>query len=199
MALPMQMTRKHLLRVGAAGGAAFALPGGVALAGTTATAPTDGDLAYLRLLIGAELLALDFQTRALAARKLGPAAATFRRSLADERAHYASLAKLLSDAGQPPATSADVDFTYPRGSFGSRAAIGHLAWRVETLLLGAYLGAIGNVEAPELRLPIGQIAANEAQHLSALAPLLGRGAVGRAFPRALAMSAASDQLDAFES
>jgi hypothetical protein len=51
----------------------------------------------------------------------------------------------------------------------------------------------------ELRLPIGQIAANEAQHLSAIAPLIGRKQVGRAFPQALAISAASDQLDAFES
>jgi hypothetical protein len=195
----MQLTRKSLSRLGAAGGAAFALPGGVTRASARAGAPPDADLAYLRLLIGAELLALDFQTRALATRKLGPAAPTFRRSLADERAHYATLARLLQDAGQMPATSADVDFTYPRGSFGSRAAVEHLGWRVESLLLGAYLGAIGSVETPELRLPIGQIAANEAQHLSALAPLLGRRAVGRAFPPALAMSAASNRLDAFES
>jgi hypothetical protein len=144
----MQLTRKSLLRLGAAGGAAFALPGGVARASARAAAPPDADLAYLRLLIGAELLALDFQTRALATRKLGPAAPTFRRSLADERAHYATLARLLQDAGQTPASSADVDFTYPRGSFGSRAAIEHLGWRVESLLLGAYLGAIGGVETP---------------------------------------------------
>jgi hypothetical protein len=193
----MQLSRKRLLGVGVAGGAALILPRGVARAAAT---PPDGDLAYLRLLIGAELLALDFQTRALATRKLGPAAAsTFRCSLADERAHYATLARLLQDAGQTPATSADVDFTYPRDGFASRVAIARLGWGVESLLLGAYLGAIGNVETAELRLPIGQIAANEAQHLSAIAPLIGRKPVGRAFPQALAISAASDQLDAFES
>jgi len=176
MALPMQLSRKRLLGVGVAGGAALILPRGVARAAAT---PPDGDLAYLRLLIGAELLALDFQTRALASHRLGPDASIFKR--------------------QGPATSADVDFTYPRGAFASHVAIARLGWRVESLLLGAYLGAIGNVETAELRLPIGQIAANEAQHLSAIAPLIGRKRVGRAFPQALAISAASDQLDAFES
>ena len=196
MALPMQLSRKRLLGVGVAGGAALILPRGVAHA---AASPPDADLAYLRLLIGAELLALDFQTRALAARKLGPAASIFKRSLTDERAHYATLAQLMRDTGQTPATSADVDFTYPRGGFASPVAIARLGWRVESLLLGAYLGAIGNVETAELRLPIGQIAANEAQHLSAIAPLIGRKPVGRAFPQALAIGAASNQLDAFES
>ena len=196
MALPMQLSRKRLLGVGVAGSAALILPRGVAHA---AASPPDADLAYLRLLIGAELLALDFQTRALATRKLGPAASIFKRSLTDERAHYATLAQLMRDTGQTPATSADVDFTYPRGGFASPVAIARLGWRVESLLLGAYLGAIGNVETAELRLPIGQIAANEAQHLSAIAPLIGRKPVGRAFPQALAIGAASNQLDAFES
>jgi hypothetical protein len=105
----------------------------------------------------------------------------------------------LTAAGQPPASAADVDFVYPRGSFSSPASIARLAWRIETLLLGAYLGAVEGVEAPELRLPVGQIAASEAQHLSALAPLAGRPRIGRAFPAALAISAASTALDAFES
>ena len=44
-----------------------------------------------------------------------------------------------------------------------------LAASLEDLTLGAYLGAVENVQTPQLRLPIGQIAANEAQHVSALA------------------------------
>jgi Ferritin-like domain len=167
--------------------------------GTAQAAPSDGDLAYLRLLVGAELLAIDFHTRALRTKGLGPAPATYRRSLADERAHYAALARLLTAAGQPPATAADVNFVYPRRSFSSPASIARLAWRIETLLLGAYLGAVEAVEAPELRLPVGQIAASEAQHLSALAPLAGRSRIGRAFPAALTISTASTALDAFES
>jgi hypothetical protein len=117
----------------------------------------------------------------------------------DEKAHYATLAGTLQDAGQPPAQAGDVDFTYPRGSFASRLSIARLGWRIETLLLGAYLGAIAGVQTAELRLPIGQIAANEAQHLSALAPAVGKLRIGRTFPAALTMSAVSARLDAFES
>jgi rubrerythrin len=176
-----------------AAGAALLVPG------VARAAPPDGDLAYLRLLVGAELLAIDFHTRALRTNRLGSAASTFRRSLADERAHYAALGRLLTNAGQQPATGADVDFTYPRRSFASRETIGRLVWRIETLLLGSYLGAVQAVETPELRLPVGQIAANEAQHLSALAPLAGKLRIGRPFPTALTISAASAALDVFES
>ena len=185
------------------GGAALLLPTGSAarsVPATAADAPPDGDLAYLRLLIGAELLAIDFQTRALAAKRpLGALRSTLSRSAADEKAHYAALATTLRSAGQPPATRRDVDFAYPRGSFTSRPAIARIGWRIETLLLGAYLGAIASVQTPELRLSIGQIAANEAQHLSALAPAAGKLRIGRAFPAALSMSAVSSRLDAFES
>ena len=166
-----------------------------------AAAPPDGDLAYLRLLIGAELLAIDFHTRALAAKgKLGAElSGTFRRALADERAHYAVLAKLLVDGGQPSTGAGDVDFTYPRGSFASRASIARLGWRIESVLLGSYLGAVESIQTPELRLPVGQIAANEAQHVSAVAPAAGKARIGRAFPVALSIEAASDVLDVFES
>ena len=164
------------------------------------TAPPDGDLAYVRLLIAAELLAIDFHQRALAAKgKVGSLAATFRRSLADERVHYAALVRVLTDAGQPATGAGDVDFAYPRGSFASRGSIARLAWRIENVLLGSYLGAIAGVQTPELRLPIGQIAANEAQHLSAVASAAGKARIGRAFPPALSIGAASDALDAFES
>jgi hypothetical protein len=161
----------------------------------------DNDLAYLRLLIGAELLAIDFHTRAVAARtKLGPAlTVTLRRALADERAHYAVLTKSLVDAGQPSTGAGDVDFAYPRGSFASRASIARLGWRIESLLLGSYLGAVESVQTPELRLPVGQIAANESQHVSAVAPAAGKARIGRAFPFALSIEAASDALDVFES
>jgi hypothetical protein len=167
----------------------------------SAAALPDNDLAYLRLLIGAELLAIDFHTNAIAARKkLGAAlTATFRRALADERSHYAVLSKAIVDAGQPSTGPGDVDFTYPRGSFATRASIARLGWRIESLLLGSYLGAVENVQTPDLRLPVGQIAANESQHVSAVAPAAGKARIGRAFPVALSIEAASDALDAFES
>jgi Ferritin-like domain len=195
------LSRRGLVRLGAAGGAALLVPSSRALAASSADEPRpDADLANFRLLIGAELLAIDFRARALAAGKLrGCAVATYRRSLADDRVHYATLAKLVRGAGEAPATAADVDFRYPRGSFGTARTISTLGWRIETLLLGAYLGAVETMQTPALRLAVGQIAANEAQHLSALAPFAGKPTIGRPFPSALAADAVSTALDVFES
>jgi rubrerythrin len=169
-------------------------------AASAATIP-DGDLAYLRLLIAAELLAIDFQGHAVASGKLrrNGARAIFRRMRIDEREHYSHLASLLTAAGQTPATSADINFTYPKGSFRSQASITKLALRLEHLMVGAYVGAVESVETPELRLPIGQIAANEAQHAGAMAALGGGEVIGKSFAPALQIGAVSNALDEFES
>ena len=172
-----------------------------ALASSAAAATiSDNDLSYLRVLIGAELLDIDFQTQALASGKLDSASsALFKQMLGDENAHYRGLSNLMTGAGQVPATSDDITFTYPRGSFDSQASIMKLAastWR--TLTLGGYLGAVQNVQAPQLRLPIGQIAANEAQHVSALAVSAGRPAIGSAFVPSLQIDAVSAALDDYE-
>lgn len=191
--------RAALLRYGAAfaaaGGAATLLP---AVAG--AASIPDNDLAYLRLLIGVELLAADFQAQALASGKLaGGAQTVLTQTLADENAHGAGLAQLVTAAGQVPATADDIDFSYPRGAFSSQGAILKLAWSLETLSVGAYLGAVENVQTSQVRLPIGQIAANEAQHVSALAGLVGRRAIGHAFAPSLSIGAVSAVLDGYES
>ena len=172
-----------------------------ALAGRAdaATAP-DKDLAYLRLLVAAELLEADFQAKALASGKLSRhSRAVTRKMAADDKSHYARLAQLVTAAGQPPATAGDIDFSYPKGSLASQRSVLKLGTEIETLVLGAYLGAIENVETAELRLPVGQIAANEAQHAGALAGLRGRTVIGRAFAPSLQIDAASAALDRFES
>jgi len=196
-------SRAALLRRGARGGSLLFVSGS-ALAALAKSAPAatlpDGDFAYLRLLIGAELLTVDFQTQALASGKLAAGVAGLvRQMLADEKAHYNGLANLMDEAGQTPATADDIDFSYPSGSFASAGAITKLADSLETLVLGAYLGAVENVQTAQLRLPIGQIAANEAQHLSALAPLSGRGPIGDAFASALQIDVVSAALDTYES
>jgi hypothetical protein len=117
----------------------------------------------------------------------------------DESAHYAGLAQLLMAAGQTPATAGDIDFSYPARAFSTQASILRLVWGVETLSLGAYLGAVENVQTPQLRLPIGQIAANEAQHLSTIAPVLGRSTIGHAFAPSLSIAAVTSALDEYES
>jgi rubrerythrin len=197
------LSRAELVRRWVVGGGALLVSAsGLSALPAVASADTlpDGDLAYLRLLIAAELLALDFQTNALGSGKLRHAARTLVRQIrSDEKAHYTSLAALLTAVGGTPATPADIDFSYPKGSFRSQASLMRLAKRLEQLMVGAYLGAVESVETPALRLPIGQIAANEAQHAGALAGLRGESVVGKAFARALPMAAVSDALDVFES
>lgn len=197
-----RLSRGQLLRRGAIGSGAV-LTSSIfgSLAGRAdAAVPSDNDLAYLRLLVAAELLAADFQAKALASGKLSRRSkAVVRKMATDEKAHYARLAQLVTAAGQPPATAGDIDFSYPKGSFASRGSVLKLAAEIEAVILGAYLGAIENVDAPELRLAIGQIAANEAQHAGALAGLRGGNVIGRAFPPSLQIDAASAALDRFES
>jgi hypothetical protein len=169
-------------------------------AATANAAAPDVDLAHLRLLVAGELLKADFETKALASGKLSASAtALIRRMQADDRAHYDGLSALLSGAGQPATTEDDIDFSYPRGSFGSQGAIAKLAWKLGTLSVGAYLGAIQSVQTPQLRLPLGQIVANEAQQLSAVGRMLGRPPIGRPFAPALPIDAVSAALDAYES
>lgn len=201
------MSRAGFLRRGAVGGSALLVSAsglstlGLAdVADASAVTPPAGDLAYLRVLIAAELLAVDFHAKALRGRRLRHAAhALLARIRSDETKHYAQLAALLSGAGQTPATAGDIDFSYPQGTFRSQGSITRLAGRLEHLMVGAYLGAVENVETPDLRLTIGQIAANEAQHQGALAALHGRSVVGKPFAPALQIGAVSDALDEFES
>jgi hypothetical protein len=191
------------LRRGAIGGSAFVLSASTvaALAGRAAAATLpDNDLAYLRILIGAELLAADYQGKALASGKLSRTSTpAFRKMAADEQAHYAGLAQVMTAAGQTPATDGDIGFLYPRGSFASEASIVKLAAEIESIVLGTYLGAVGGIQTAELRLPVGQIAANEAQHVGAVSALAGRPIIGRAFAPSLTIDAASAALDKFES
>jgi Ferritin-like domain len=192
------MNRAGLLRTGVGGGAGL-LGLGVWAERAAAAAP-DVDLSYLRLLVATELLKADFATRAVASGQLGgPAARIVQRMHAADNAHYIGLAALMNDVGQPPATAGDIDFSYPRGSFATARSAVALAWRVTSLALGAYLGALEQVQTPSIRLPLGQIAGNEAQQQSALAPLVGRQAIGSAFAAALPIDVVSAALDAYES
>jgi len=192
--------RAGLLRRGGAlavGGSAAVL---LTVAPAVAAPLPDADAASLRLLVGCELLALDFQARALASAKLGSrATALLRRMRSDELAHYGALADLLSRAGQVAATPGDIDFSYPSRSFAGERSILNLGNELEALQVGAYVGVGETLQTPQLRLAIAQITANEAQHGAALAALLGRAVIGRPFAAALPAAAVSAALDAYES
>jgi hypothetical protein len=197
--LPRQVLDRNALLVR---GAVVLASGGVLAAAGRADAATvpDADLAYLRLLIGVELLKLDYGPRAVTANRLGtPAERVVKPLVLDDKRHYIGLAALVNGAGETPARSGDVDFSYPRGSFGTRAAILKLGRRLATLALGAYLGAVQNVQTPDIRLALAQIAANEAQQAAAFGQLLGGHVVGSAFAASMEIDAVSAALDKYES
>jgi hypothetical protein len=165
-----------------------------------AAAPPAGDLAYLRLLIAAELLGVDFYTQALAqgdvTRAYGP---RVRRILADESEHYTLLAALMTAAGQTPATSDDIDFSYPGGVLLGPAAALRFANELERMLVGSYIDALENVQTPAYRQTMAQILANEARHQGALAGLQGAPPIGKTLATQVSMAAMSDFLDIYES
>jgi Ferritin-like domain len=159
---------------------------GRALAGT----PSDNDLAWARLLVVAELLAIDFYERSLRSRQTQPR--ELRRALADERRHHETVAEFLTAAGQVPPGPGDVDFVYPKHAFSSRRSLVELGARLESVFLGAYLGAVGGLDDDSLKLRAARAAASEAQHLSAFT-----NRIGPAFPRPLPIERASEALDTY--
>jgi hypothetical protein len=85
----------------------------------TAAADTipDGDLAYARLLVSAELPASDFYARAINSKRVGgEVVAHLRRARTNEQEHYRNVSDILSSAGQTPAVAADFEFSYPKGA-----------------------------------------------------------------------------------
>jgi rubrerythrin len=160
----------------------------------------DGDLAYARLLVTVELLALDFYREAIAAKRFEAGALeALRRAKADEQQHHESVATILVSQGQVPATAADIDFSYPSGSFASRGSIAKLGIQLESTALGAYLGAVESFETNTLKLRAARVAASESQHLSVFAAEVGGRRSGAAFPRPLTIDQVSGVLDKFTS
>jgi Ferritin-like domain len=197
------LSRTELLARGGQGVAV--LLAGPAIGGLlpeTARAETlpDGDLAYARLFVTVELLALDFYRNAVGSKRFGAGAlADLWRARADERRHYDAAASILVSAGQVPATAADIDFSYPSGSFASRGSIARLGVRLESLALGAYLGGVEGLETNALKQRVARAAASEAQHLSLFAGEVGGRRIGAAFPRPRTIERVSGALEAFTS
>jgi hypothetical protein len=194
-------SRAHLLSRSAKGGVALVI-GGTALGRLAETAAADplpsADLAYARLLVAGELLASDFYTQAIAAGNSDPTVMKFlKRAYTNEQEHYQSVAGILSGAGQTPAVSGDIDFSYPTGTFDDQASILALAKSLEATLLGAYLGALGGMQTTALKTGLGQIAACEAQHCSYFTTATGGKPFNLSFPPALTIGQASDALDVF--
>jgi hypothetical protein len=187
------LSRADLLARGGKGAALLVADSALGFVREAAAADTvpDGDLAYARLVVTVELLALDFYGSAIASKHFDKGQLTdLRRARADEKQHYDSAAAFLASAGQVPATAADIDFSYPRGSFVSRRAIAGLGVRLESIALGGYLGAVKGYESNALKQLAARAAASEAQHLSLFAAEVGGDGSGPRF-RARSRSIAS--------
>lgn len=147
-----------------------------------------------------ELLLADFYARALKAQRFGaPGDDALRRALFNETEHLAAVSGILTGAGQTAATAGDIDFSYPAKSFDSRGGIARLGLKLEHLALGAYLGAVAAVQAQSLRLPLAQIAACEAQHVSVFAAEATGHGLGPSFGEPLSIDQASDALGRYTS
>ena len=195
------LSRAQLLRRSAKGGAALLVAGG-ALSQFVELAAADPlpvvDLAYARLLVGAELLASDFYSQAIAASTTGGTVTKYlKRAYLNEQEHYQSVAGILSGSGNTPAVSGDITFSYPVGTFASESSILELAQQLETSILGAYLGALGGMQTSSLKTGLAQVAACEAQHVSYFTTAAGGKAFNLSFPPALTIDQASDALDAY--
>jgi hypothetical protein len=195
------ISRADLLRRGARGGAALVVAGAV-VGVLTETASADPlstqDLAYARLLVGAELLASNFYSQAIAASNTsGSVMRYLKKAYLNEQEHYQSVSGILSGSNNTPAVSGDVSFGYPAGTFESESSILKAAAQLETLMLGTYLGAVGGMVSNTFRTGIAQIAACEAQHSSYFTSMTGGKAYSLSFPPALTMQQASDAMASY--
>ena len=88
----------------------------------------------------------------------------------------------------------DFRFTYPARSFLTSERIVALGVKLETILVGVYLGAAQALVDPTLRLVASQIAAAEARHAGVIDSMAVTVAAGSSFPAALDIERATEAL-----
>jgi Ferritin-like domain len=191
----METTRASFLANGARGGLALVAGGSLlAVAEGTALGATAKDADIAKLAATAELLAIDFYSKAISSRKIsGDELAYLAAARENERAHYKALAGVLKSAAPK-----NLRFTYPMGSFASRRSIGKLGQALETAFVGAYLGAVTALKSNELKGVAATIGANESRHLSVLSNIAAGTIVSApSFPKALTAAQATAAVKPF--
>jgi hypothetical protein len=134
------------------------------LAESPAFASSSADVDIAKLAATAELLAIDFYTRAIKSHKLkGDELAYLSGALQNEKDHYKALKGVIGSG-----TPKGLKFKYPAGSFASRHSIGKLGEALETAFVGAYMGAVGALKSNDLKSVAAEIGACESRHLSVL-------------------------------
>jgi Ferritin-like domain len=172
------VTRADLLGRGARTGLVLLAAGAAAASlaeEADATVPP-GDLAWLQLLAGAELLASDFYTQSIGSGVLSTALISrLYRAYFNEQEHYNALSGMFAGAGATVPKSSSFTFGYPHGTgpypspsgvFASPKTIMQFAAGLETTMLGAYLGALAAFQTSSLCGAIAQMTACEAEHLA---------------------------------
>lgn len=191
------LTRADVLRRGTVGGLTLGLGGSIAaLAASGAAAgtepPGEEDMAIVRLGAAAELLAIDFYSRAIASRHFSAVERGYLgEARSAERAHYAALAALLGDT---PPMADDFRFTYPAKTFTTAERISALGVKLETIFVGVYLGAADALVDPGLASLAAQLAAAEARHAGVIDSMAGSVSAGADFPTPLDVEQATDAL-----
>jgi len=192
----MTNTRAAFLSRGAKGGLALVAGGSVlGLAQGTALAASSADTDIAKLAATAELLAIDFYTRAIRSKRFsGDELGYMQAALGNERAHYAALAGVLGKAAPK-----NLKFAYPNGSFASAKSVGKLGMALETAFVGAYMGAVTALKSNELKGVAAQIGANESRHLSVLTNIAAGGVLvpAPALPKVLTAKQATAAVTPF--
>ncbi len=71
--------------------------------------------------------------------------------------------------GDAPPVADDFYFYYPAKAFSSRPKIASTGAKLETTIVGIYLGGVGSLADPVLRALAAQLVASEARHAGVLA------------------------------
>ncbi len=174
-------SRRQLLRLSAAAGAATALGG----CGGSAHHPprlrdavSDHDIALLNRSLGLERLAIAAYEAAI------PLLAGYDKLIATEflkqdLLHAGRLIALINALGGPPASRPQ---TYPLGRPRTPRQLMKLLHQVEQAQVEAYVEAIPQLSEGHLRAAVGSILAADAQHVAIIRGALGEAPVPAAFP-----------------
>jgi hypothetical protein len=193
----LSISRADLVRRGAA----LAVAGGAVGAFTeTASADpvSDQDLAYVRLLVTAELLQENFYNQAVAASNTsGQVQKYLKRAAMNEQQHYQSVSGIITGTGNVPAVAADVNFSYRAGTFDDEKSIVKAAAALESAVVSMYAGAMGGIVTNQWKTGLAQIAACEAQHCSYFQTTVGSHPFWLSFPPPFTIQQASDAMNAY--
>lgn len=179
-ATPSDMNRSQFLRrsaksglvlVGA--GSVLASVDGVAFAQSGNSDVDTAQAAYI-----AENLAVYAYTAALGLKDrkghkffTGGAAAYLRAALKNEKDHVKALKGVIENAGG--SVPSGLEFQIPKSAVATPARVLKLGLTLETAFVRAYVGAVGTLTDPALKLAAAGIAANEASHQGFFAGQLG--------------------------